>query len=85
MTPADRTEQLHRFNDKRNYLGELQGSEFLAHSKRMQKIMSTAGRRSSSRMQIAAVEFLAHSKRMHNIMSTAGCRSSSRMQIAAVS
>ena len=67
------------------YLGELQGSKFLAHSKRMQKIMSTAGCRSSSRMQIAAVEFLAHSKRMHNIMSTAGCRSSSRMQIAAVS
>ena len=66
------------------FLGELQGSEFLSHSKRMQKIMSTAGCRSSSRMQIAAVEFLAHSKRMHNIMSTAGCRSSSRMQIAAV-
>ena len=67
------------------YLNELQRSEFLVDSKRMQKIMSTARCRSSSRMQIAAVEFLAHSKRMHNIMSTAGCRSSSRMQIAAVS
>ena len=66
------------------FLGELQGSEFLSHSKRMQKIMSTAGCRSSSRMQIAAVEFLAHSKRMHIMMSTAGYRSSSRMHIAAV-
>ena len=37
------------------YPGELQGSEFLAHSKRMHNIMSTAGCRSSSRMQIAAV------------------------------
>ena len=76
---------IHHQHHHNFYLGELQGSEFLAHSKRMQKIMSTAGRRSSSRMQIAAVEFPAHSKRMHNIMSTAGYRSSSRMQIAAVS
>ena len=61
------------------YLNELQRSEFLVDSKRMQKIMSTARCRSSSRMEIAAVAFLAHSKRMHNIMSTTGYRSSSRM------
>ena len=61
------------------YLNELQRSEFLVDSKGMQKIMSTARCRSSSRMQIAAVEFLAHSRRMHIIMSTTGYRSSSRM------
>ena len=76
---------IHHQHHHNFYLGKLQGSEFLAHSKKMQKIMSTAGCRSCSRMQIAAVELLAHSKRMHNRMSTAGCRSSSRMQIAAVS
>ena len=76
---------IHHQHHHNFYPGEQEGSEFLAHSKRMQKIMSTAGCRSRSRMQIAAVELLAHSKRMHNIMSTAGCRSSSRMQIAAVS
>ena len=50
---------IHHQHHHNFYLGKPQGSEFLAHSKRMQKAMSTAGCRSSSRMHIAAVQFLA--------------------------